>query len=143
MVSLVHKSDFQRVGMGLSAAGTLSRLACSRAREAGIDVAPLMEKAGVTSRQVEDDNVWLPAQGQIKFLELIADALQDNFLGFHLAREYDLREIGLLYYVVSSGEFLGDAFRRAERCGFRFNPAGCSDMKPAGIPILKPATVPR
>jgi hypothetical protein len=20
-------------------------------------------------------------------------------------------------------------------CGFRFNPAGCSDMKPAGIPI--------
>ena len=24
---------------------------------------------------------------------------------------------------------------RGNACGFRFNPAGCSDMKPAGIPI--------
>jgi AraC-like DNA-binding protein len=115
MATLVGKSAFQRVGTRPSAAGTLSRLACARAREAGIDVAPLMVKAGVTSRQVEDDNVWLSVQGQIKFLELIADALQDDFLGFHLARDFDLREIGLLYYVVNSAELLGDAFRRAER----------------------------
>jgi AraC-like DNA-binding protein len=115
MASLVRKSGFQRVGTRPSAAGTLSRLACARAREAGIEVAPLMVKAGVTSRQVEDDNVWLSVQGQIKFLELIADALQDDFLGFHLARDFDLREIGLLYYVVNSAELLGDAFRRAER----------------------------
>jgi AraC-like DNA-binding protein len=115
MATLVGKSAFQRIGTRPSAAGTLSRLACARAREAGIDVAPLMVKAGVTSRQVEDDNVWLSVQGQIKFLELIADALQDDFLGFHLARDFDLREIGLLYYVVNSAELLGDAFRRAER----------------------------
>jgi hypothetical protein len=69
MASLVRKSGFERVGMRPSAAGTLSRLACARAREAGIEVAPLMAKAGVTSRQVEDDNVWLSVQGQIKFLE--------------------------------------------------------------------------
>jgi AraC-like DNA-binding protein len=74
-----------------------------------------MEKAGVKSRQVEDDDVWLAVPGQIKFLELIADALQDDFLGFHLARDFDLREIGLLYYVVNSSELLGDALRRAER----------------------------
>jgi len=115
MASLVRKSSFQRVGTGPSAAGTLSRLACARAKEAGIDVAPLMAKAGVTSRQVEDDNVWLTVRGQLKFLELIADALQDDFLGFHLARDFDLREIGLLYYVLNSAELLGDAFRRAER----------------------------
>jgi hypothetical protein len=54
--------------------------------------------------------------GQIKFVELIADALQDDFLGFHLARDFDLREIGLLYYVFNSAELLGDAFKRAERC---------------------------
>jgi hypothetical protein len=24
---------------------------------------------------------------------------------------------------------------RTIACGFRFNPAGCTDMKPAGIPI--------
>ena len=97
------------------APGTLARLACTRAREAGIDVAPLMAKAGVTSQQVEDDDVRLPVAGQIKFVELIANALQDDFLGFHLARDFDLREIGLLYYVFNSAELLGDAFKRAER----------------------------
>ena len=109
------KSGFQRGDMRPHAAGTLARLACSRAREAGIEVAPLMAKAGVTSQQIEDDDVRLPVAGQIKFVELIADALQDDFLGFHLARDFDLREIGLLYYVFSSAELLGDAFKRAER----------------------------
>ena len=97
------------------AEGTLSRLASARARAAGIDVAPLMAKAGVTRRQVEEENVWLPAEGQIKFVELIADALQDDLLGFHLACDMDLREIGLLYYVLNSSDLLGDALRRAAR----------------------------
>jgi hypothetical protein len=106
MANLVRKSGFQRGDLRPHAAGTLARLACTRAREAGIDVAPLMAKADVTSRQVEDDDVRLPVQGQIKFVELIADALKDDFLGFHLARDLDLREIGLLYYVFNSAELL-------------------------------------
>jgi len=97
------------------AEGTLSRLAAARAGAAGIDVAPLMVKAGVTRRQVEEDDVWLTAEGQIKLVELLADALHDDLLGFHLARDADLREIGLLYYVVNSSNLLGDALRRAER----------------------------
>ena len=115
MASLVRKPGFLRGEMRPHAAGMISRLACARAREAGIDVAPLMAKAGVTSRQVENDDVRLPVQGQIKFVELIADALKDDFLGFHLARDFDLREIGLLYYVFNSAELLGDAFKRAKR----------------------------
>jgi AraC-like DNA-binding protein len=74
-----------------------------------------MAKAGVTSQQIVDDDVRLPVAGQIKFVELIAGALQDDFLGFHLARDFDFREIGLLYYVFNSAELLGDAFKRAER----------------------------
>jgi AraC-like DNA-binding protein len=96
------------------AEGTLSRLASARARAAGIKVAPLMAKAGLTPRQVEEEDVRLPAEGQIRFLELIADALQDDLLGFHIACDVDLREIGLLYYVLNSSNLLGDAFRRAE-----------------------------
>jgi AraC-like DNA-binding protein len=115
MASLMRKSGFQRGDLRPHAAGTLARLACTRAREAGIDVAPLMAKADVTRRQVEDDDIRLPVQSQIKFVELIADALKDDFLGFHLARDLDLREIGLLYYVFNSAELLGDAFKRAER----------------------------
>src|SRR5215831_19543468 len=97
------------------AVGTLSRLACARAKAAGVDVAPLMAKAGVTRRQVEEEDVPLAVEGQIKLVELIADALQDDLLGFHLARDSDLREIGLLYYVLNSSDLLGDALRRAER----------------------------
>jgi Arabinose-binding domain of AraC transcription regulator, N-term len=97
------------------AEGTLSRLASPHARAAGIDVAPLIVKAGVTRRQVEEVGVGLAAEGQIKLVGLIADALQDDLLGFHLARDADLREIGLLYYVLNSSDRLGDVLRRAER----------------------------
>jgi AraC-like DNA-binding protein len=104
-----------QLGAGPQAEGTLSRLASARAGTAGIDVAPLMVKARVTRRQVEERDVWLAAEGQIKLVGLIADALQDDLLGFHLARDADLREIGLLYYVLNSSDLLGDALRRAER----------------------------
>jgi AraC-like DNA-binding protein len=115
MASLMRDSGLQQISMRPSAAGTLSRLACARAVSAGTDVAPLMVKAGVMHRQVEDDSVRLTVQGQIRFVELIADALQDNLLGFHLGCDCDLREIGLLYYVLNSSNVLGDALRRAER----------------------------
>jgi AraC-like DNA-binding protein len=78
-------------------------------------VAPLMVKAGLTRRQVEEQDVRLAAQRQIKLLELIAEALRDDLLGFHLACDLDLRELGLLYYVLNSSDLLGDALRRAER----------------------------
>ena len=35
--------------------------------------------------------------------------------GFHLARSFDLREIGLVYYVIASSDQLADALRNAER----------------------------
>jgi len=111
----MHDTVLHQISARPKAEGTLSRLACERARAAGVDVAPLMVKAGVTRRQVEEDDVWLAAQGQVKLLELIADALQDDLLGFHLACDMDPREIGLLYYVLNSSDVLGEAFRRGER----------------------------
>src|SRR5215475_464965 len=97
------------------AEGTLARLASARARAAGIDLAPLMAKAGVTQQQVEEEDFELSTEDQIRFLELVAGALQDDLLGFHLACDMDLRELGLLYYVLNSSDVLGDAFRRGER----------------------------
>jgi AraC-like DNA-binding protein len=41
--------------------------------------------------------------------------LNDTFLGFRLAQDFDLRQIGLLHYVLASSETLGDALERAER----------------------------
>jgi AraC-like DNA-binding protein len=48
-------------------------------------------------------------------LDVTANALVDDFLGFHLAQRVDLRELGLLFYVAASSEKLGDALQRAAR----------------------------
>src|SRR5262245_31550146 len=115
IANLMHDPVSNRIRTQPRAEGTLSRLAIERAKAAGIDVTPLMVKAGVTRQQVEREDVSLTVQGQIKLVELIGIALQDDLLGFHLARDADLREIGLLYYVLDSSDRLGDAFRRGER----------------------------
>jgi hypothetical protein len=42
-------------------------------------------------------------------------ALKDDCIGFTLARDFDLREIGLLYYVMACSQTLGDALKRIAR----------------------------
>ena len=111
----MQRSGPKRLGEVPSSAGTLSRHAYYRAREAGIDVASLMASARVTLQQVEDDSIRITVPGQIKFVELVANALQDDLLGFHLARDFDLREMGFLYYIPASSPTLGEALRRFER----------------------------
>jgi AraC-like DNA-binding protein len=98
-----------------SATGGIARLVSARLIEAGIDPAPLLARAGLTVAQIDNRDARLSAQSQIKLLDFAADALQDDFIGFHLAQDYDLREIGLLYYVLASSESLGEALHRAER----------------------------
>src|SRR5262245_4100845 len=105
-------ADLQRLRRIPSAYGLISRLAWVKLKQATIDPAPLLKKARLTAEQVDDLRVRLSVQGQIKFLDLAADALQDPLLGFHLARSFEIREIGLLYYVAASSETIGDALSR-------------------------------
>ena len=98
-----------------SATGGIARLACVRMREAGKDITSVLSGAGLTIAEVNDPAVRLEVRTQIKVLELAAQDLQDEFLGLHLARGFDLREIGLLYYVMASSEQLADSLRNAER----------------------------
>ena len=98
-----------------SASGGIARLVYARLREHGIPATPLLSKAGLSVEQIDDRNARLKVRSQIRFLELAADALRDDLLGFHLARDYDLREIGLLYYVLASSEVLNDALHKAAR----------------------------
>jgi hypothetical protein len=111
----VRKSKAKRFGTLPSADGVLTRLACARARAAGIELDPLLRQAGLTWRQIDDGHLRISVQSQIKFLNIAANALRDEFLGAHLAQDFDLREIGLTYYVMASSETLGDALRRVER----------------------------
>jgi AraC-like DNA-binding protein len=113
--SLVRASKPMRFHSMPSATGGIARLVSVRLRAAGIPLAPLLSRAGLTVEQIDDANTRVPVQSQIKLLELAADALHDDLLGFHLAQDYELREIGLFYYVLASSEILADALHRAER----------------------------
>lgn len=98
-----------------SATGGIARLVWARLRDAGIAADDLLSRAGLTLAQIEDRKARVSAESQIRFLELGAEALQDDSLGFHLARDFDLREIGLLYYVAASSATVAEAFAKAER----------------------------
>jgi AraC-like DNA-binding protein len=112
---IVHEVDTRHLGALPTATGGIARLAYARARQAGIELRPLLKKAGLTDQQIKDRGARLAVHHQIQFLNLAANALQDEFLGFHLAQSPDLRELGLLFYVAASSETLGDALQRAAR----------------------------
>jgi AraC-like DNA-binding protein len=112
---IVNDVDSNRLGALPTAAGWIARLAYARARRAGIKLKPLLKKAGLTDQQIKDRGARLPVHYQIQFLDLAANALGDEFLGFHLAQIPDLRELGLLFYVAASSQTLGDVLQRAAR----------------------------
>ena len=93
----------------------MTRAACARARAAGVDLPPLLRRIGLTARDIENESVPLRVTSQIECLNLVAEALGDRLLGFHVAQGMDLRRGGLLYYVAASSEVLGDALQRIAR----------------------------
>ena len=98
-----------------SATGGIARLACARLRELGKDPTAILTKVRARPEQVYDDAIRLEVPKQIKILELVSEELQDGLLGFHLARSFDLREVGLVYYVIASSERFADALVNAKR----------------------------
>ena len=98
-----------------TAQGGLSRLAIARLESAGVPVAPLLKRVGLTPEVIADPEERLSVRSQITLLDEAAIALQDDCLGFTLARDFDPRELGLLYYVMASSQTLGDALKRVAR----------------------------
>jgi AraC-like DNA-binding protein len=89
--------------------GIMTRLACAHARRLGLSLPPLLHRAGLTINDIKDDNSPITVEAQIRCLNLIAAALGDHLLGFHIARQMDLRSTGFLYYVAASSDTLGEA----------------------------------
>jgi hypothetical protein len=91
------------------------RLAAERLKQARISLEPLLRGTGLHASRINLPDQRVSAASQVAFLEHAARALKDPLLGFHLARDFDLRLIGLLYYTAASSETLGDALQRAGR----------------------------
>jgi len=110
----MRKPDDARLTTLPTATGGITRAAYVQA-SARLDVQPLIKRAGLTPQQIKDPDIRIGVRNQIRFLNLVGNALQDEFLGFRLAQNIDLRELGLLYYVLASSETLGDALQRVAR----------------------------
>src|SRR4249919_2494525 len=105
----------QDLGSIPTAQGGLSRLAIARLKNAGVPVVPLLRRVGLTPEVIADPGERLIVRSQITLLDEAAIALQDDCLGFTLARDFDPREIGLVYYVMASSQTLSDALKRVAR----------------------------
>src|SRR5262249_23664032 len=97
------------------AGGGLFRPAIARLKRAGVPVAPLLRRVGLTPEVIANPEERLSVRSQIALLDEAAIALKDDCLGFTLARDHDPREIGLLYYVMASSQTLGDGLKRVAR----------------------------
>jgi AraC-like DNA-binding protein len=104
-----------RFGSLPTASGAIARAAYARALEARLEVAPLLKSSHLTPQQIRNSQFRISVKNQIQFLSVVADELPDPYLGIHVAERVELREMGLVYYVIASSETLGDALRRLAR----------------------------
>jgi AraC-like DNA-binding protein len=78
-------------------------------------IAPLLERVGLTDRELGDRQFRISASAQGKLLELASEALNDDALGFHLATEANPRSAGLVFYIVSAAKNVDEALALLER----------------------------
>jgi AraC-like DNA-binding protein len=89
--------------------GFPARRALAALRKHNIDPAPILQRAGLSEQELNDQENRIPSAAQARLLEFAAEALHDPALGFHLATELDPRELGLVFYIASAAKDLGEA----------------------------------
>ena len=89
---------------GVAARETLSYL-----DRRGIDAEPALFGAGLSRRQLSENDVGVSVASQYRFLELAAIEAKDHLLGLHVATEMDARAIGILFYLAGSSPTVSEA----------------------------------
>lgn len=98
-----------------TAGGGITRAAYALAAQAQASMGSLLKGANLSVEQAKNSRLRIAVKDQIKFLNLVAEELHDEFLGIRLAQTIDLRELGLLYYVMASSATVGEALQRVSR----------------------------
>jgi AraC-like DNA-binding protein len=109
-----NEPNLRRLMPPPTAAGLAARLALAQLERRKIDPVPLLARSGLSLSALADRK-RISASSQIRFLELVSEATGDDWIGLTLSEDFDLRELGMLYYVAASSHRLGDALRRLER----------------------------
>ena len=90
-------------------AGFAARQALVALERAGAPVEAVASEAGLKRSDLEDAHIRLSALAQARFVELAAEALDDDVFGLHLAEGANPRQLGLLYYASASARTLEDS----------------------------------
>jgi AraC-like DNA-binding protein len=98
-----------------SATGVAARQAIAFLRACDVPIASLLSRAGVSESDIDSPQRRIAAMAQGKILEYAAETLGDSEFGLHLAQNTNPREAGLLFYVSSAAEDIGDALALAAR----------------------------
>ena len=80
-----------------------------------INPEPALSGAGVSRRQLSQDDIGLSVASQYRFLELAAAEADDQLLGMHVVAEMDIRAIGLLFYLTGSSRTVSEALENLAR----------------------------
>jgi Arabinose-binding domain of AraC transcription regulator, N-term len=112
---MVRRAKVSTGDLFLTCDGVATRLAMRELKNAKINPGPLLAKAGISLLKLGEEPKRVNAESQIRFLEIAAEALGDTALGLHLAQHFDLREGGMLYYVLAASQNLGEAIRNLAR----------------------------
>ena len=94
--------------------GLAPHLAVAHLERRSIDPAPLLARSGLSMTALASGK-RIKVRAAIDFLEHVSRALEDDWLGLTLAADFDLREMGMLYYVAASSQRFGDALKRLNR----------------------------
>jgi AraC-like DNA-binding protein len=89
---------------GVAARETLNYL-----DQRGIDAEPALFGAGLSRRQLSENDIGVSVASQYRFLELAATEANDHLLGLHVAAEMDMRAIGILFYLAGSSPTVSEA----------------------------------
>jgi AraC-like DNA-binding protein len=108
---------------GVAASETLSYL-----DRKGIDAEPALFGAGLSRRQLSQNDFGVSVASQYRFLELAAAEADDQLLGMHVAAEMNLRSIGILFYLTASARTVSEALENLARYSRTTNEALVVDI---------------
>ncbi len=100
----------ERTGQALpTVTGIAARLTINALRKHNVAIAPMLRHAGLSEHDFDSRQHRISAASQAKLLEYAAEAMDNSAFGLHLAEEANPREAGLLFYVTSAADNIGEA----------------------------------
>jgi AraC-like DNA-binding protein len=89
----------------------------------GIDAEPLLSSAELSRSQLSQRRGGVSVASQCRFLELAAVETSDSLLGLHVAADMDLRDAGILFYLMASSTTVAEALEQLARYAATTNEA--------------------